>query len=110
MERTSYTTIKNNFLQLLLQEISLTRGSVHKLFSVDSVDDATYSWAVMDLNMEMDSSTRALSILDVEAFCPEKKTIGISVKTRQDNMNVIHVHWRGEIERILSSCSHYYNT
>ncbi|KAL0414458.1 UNVERIFIED_CONTAM: putative calcium-transporting ATPase 13, plasma membrane-type [Sesamum radiatum] len=109
MEGRSYTSIADNVLQLLLQGISLTRGSVHKLFSVAPMDDAIHSWAVMKLNMDMDNSTQGLSILDVEASSPEKRSIGIVVERQQDNTNMIHVHWRGDFERILSSCSRYYD-
>ncbi|KAK4425599.1 putative calcium-transporting ATPase 13, plasma membrane-type [Sesamum alatum] len=109
MEGTSYTFIADNVLQLLLQGISLARGSVHKLFSVSPMDDAIRSWAVMKLNMDMDNSTQGLSILDVEASSPEKRNIGILVERQQDNTNMIHVHWRGDFERILSSCSRYYD-
>ncbi|KAK4425596.1 putative calcium-transporting ATPase 13, plasma membrane-type [Sesamum alatum] len=109
MEGRSYTSISDNVLQLLIQGISLSRGSVHKLFSVAPMDDAIRSWAVMKLNMEMDNNTHGLSILGVEASCPEKRGIGILVERQQDNGNMIHVHWRGDFERILSSCSHYYD-
>ncbi|KAL2229976.1 calcium-transporting ATPase 12, plasma membrane-type [Sesamum indicum] len=109
IEGRSYTSIADNVLQLLIQGISLSKGSVHKLFSVAPMDDAIRSWAVMKLNMEMDNNTHGLSILDVEASCPEKKRIGILVERQQDNRSMIHVHWRGDFERILSSCSHYYD-
>ncbi|KAI3469645.1 hypothetical protein Pfo_026308 [Paulownia fortunei] len=107
MEGRSYTSIATNVLQLLVQGISLTRGSAHKLFKVTPMDDAIHVWAVMKLNMEMDKITEGLSILNVEASCPEKKRMGILVKRQSDNM--IHVHWRGDFERILSLCSHYYD-
>ncbi|KAL0457128.1 UNVERIFIED_CONTAM: putative calcium-transporting ATPase 13, plasma membrane-type [Sesamum latifolium] len=109
MEGRSYTHIADNVFQLLQQGIRLARGSVHKLFSVAPMDDAIHTWAVMKLNMDMDNSTQGLSILDVEASCPEKKSIGILVERQQDNTNMIHVHWRGDFERILSSCSRYYD-
>ncbi|KAL0457125.1 UNVERIFIED_CONTAM: putative calcium-transporting ATPase 13, plasma membrane-type [Sesamum latifolium] len=109
MEGRSYTSIADNVLQLLIQGISLSGGSVHKLFSIAPMDDAIRSWAVMKLNMEMDNTTHGLSILDVEASCPEKKRIGVLVEKQQDNRTMIHVHWRGDFERILSSCSHYYD-
>ncbi|KAL0414455.1 UNVERIFIED_CONTAM: Calcium-transporting ATPase 12, plasma membrane-type [Sesamum radiatum] len=109
MEGRSYTSIADNVLQLLIQGISLSGGSVPKLFSVAPMDEAIRSWAVMKLNMEMDNTTHGLSILDVEASCPEKKRIGILVERQQDNRTMIHVHWRGDFERILSSCSHYYD-
>ncbi|KAL2229973.1 calcium-transporting ATPase 12, plasma membrane-type-like [Sesamum indicum] len=109
MERRSYTSIAANVLQLLLQGIILARGSVHNLFSVAPMDDAIHSWAVMKLNMDMDNSTQGLSILDVEASSPEKMSVGLSVERQQDNTNMIHVHWRGDFERILSSCSSYYD-
>ncbi|KAL0376684.1 UNVERIFIED_CONTAM: putative calcium-transporting ATPase 13, plasma membrane-type [Sesamum calycinum] len=109
MEGRSYTSIADNVLELLIQGISLSGGSVHKLFSVAPMDDAIRSWAVMKLNMEMDNTIHGLSILDVEASCPEKKRIGVLVERQQDNRTMIHVHWRGDFERILSSCSHYYD-
>ncbi|KAL0388521.1 UNVERIFIED_CONTAM: putative calcium-transporting ATPase 13, plasma membrane-type [Sesamum radiatum] len=76
MEGRSYTSIADNVLELLIQGISLSGSSVHKLFSVAPMDDAIRSWAVMKLNMEMDNTIHGLSILDVEASCPEKKRIG----------------------------------
>lgn len=107
LEGRSYTSVATNVLQLLVQGISLTRDSACKLFKVTPVDDTVNEWAVMNLNMEIGSSAEGLSILEVEASCPEKKRIGIVVRRQSENM--IHVHWRGDFERILSLCSHYYD-
>ncbi|PIN23319.1 Calcium transporting ATPase [Handroanthus impetiginosus] len=81
-----------------------SRCAVRQFLSVTATDDAIHSWAVLKLNMEMNMNTRDFSILDIDASCPEKR-VGILVKNQLDKL--IHAHWNGDAEIILSSCSHY---
>ncbi|KAK4425594.1 Calcium-transporting ATPase 12, plasma membrane-type [Sesamum alatum] len=105
IEARGRSPIARNVLDLLFQGISLTKTStVQQFLTVTTTDDAIHSWAVLNLNMEMNINSREFSVLDLEASCPENK-IGLLVKNQSDE--TIHAHWKGDAEIILPSCSHY---
>ncbi|XP_027099055.1 putative calcium-transporting ATPase 13, plasma membrane-type [Coffea eugenioides] len=117
VEKDSYSSISTNVLKLIREAVSLnTTGSVYRPinlgtegleFSGSPTEKAILSWAVMELNMEMERVKQNCSILHVEAFNSQKKRSGVLMKKMVDNS--IHVHWKGAAEMILAMCSHYYN-
>ncbi|XP_048332903.2 putative calcium-transporting ATPase 13, plasma membrane-type isoform X2 [Ziziphus jujuba] len=70
-------------------------------------EKAILSWAVEDLNMDMEETTRKCSILHIEAFNSQKKRSGVLLKRKVDGS--VHVHWKGAAEMILAMCSSYYD-
>uniref|UniRef100_M1DT14 Calcium-transporting ATPase n=1 Tax=Solanum tuberosum TaxID=4113 RepID=M1DT14_SOLTU len=112
----SHTTISAKVLELFHQGVGLnTTGSVFKSsdpssnfeFSGSPTEKAILSWAVTELNMEMDQIKRNFNILHVEAFNSEKKKSGVLIKNNSDG--TIHAHWKGAAEMISRMCSHYYD-
>ncbi|XP_071937978.1 putative calcium-transporting ATPase 13, plasma membrane-type [Coffea arabica] len=117
VEKDSYLSISTNVLKLLREAVSLnTTGSVYRSinlgtegleFSGSPTEKAILSWAVMEINMDMERVKQNCSILHVEAFNSQKKRSGVLMKKMVDNST--HVHWKGAAEMILAMCSHYYN-
>ncbi|XP_055813584.1 putative calcium-transporting ATPase 13, plasma membrane-type [Solanum dulcamara] len=112
----SHTSISAKVLELFNQGVGLnTTGSVYKSsdpcssfeFSGSPTEKAILSWAVMELNMDMDQIKRNFNILHVEAFNSEKKKSGVLIKNITDG--TIHAHWKGAAEMISRMCSHYYD-
>ncbi|XP_060180919.1 putative calcium-transporting ATPase 13, plasma membrane-type [Lycium barbarum] len=112
----SHTTISAKVLELFHLGVGLnTTGSVFKSsepcstfeFSGSPTEKAILSWAVVELNMDMDQVKRNFNILHVEAFNSEKKKSGVLIKNITDG--AIHAHWKGAAEMILRMCSHYYD-
>ncbi|XP_060181534.1 putative calcium-transporting ATPase 13, plasma membrane-type [Lycium barbarum] len=112
----SHTSISSKILELFHQGVGLnTTGSVFKSsdpcssfeFSGSPTEKAILSWAVMELNMDMDQVKRNCNILHVEAFNSEKKKSGVLIKNISDG--TIHAHWKGAAEMISKMCSHYYD-
>ncbi|CAN4092870.1 unnamed protein product [Withania somnifera] len=112
----NHASISAKVLELFHQGIGLnTTGSVFKSsdscssfeFSGSPTEKAILSWAVLELNMDMDQVKRDLNILHVEAFNSEKKKSGILIKNITDG--TIHAHWKGAAELISRMCSHYYD-
>ncbi|KAG8370279.1 hypothetical protein BUALT_Bualt14G0100500 [Buddleja alternifolia] len=112
----NYTLIASNVLELFHQGISLnTTGSVYKSselgsnleFSGSPTEKAILSWAVLELNMDIDTVKRYCNVVNVEAFNSEKKRSGVLMKKVEDGTS--HVHWKGAAEMILALCSHYYD-
>uniref|UniRef100_M1DIH0 P-type Ca(2+) transporter n=1 Tax=Solanum tuberosum TaxID=4113 RepID=M1DIH0_SOLTU len=112
----SHTSISAKVLELFHQGVGLnTTGSVFKSsdpsssfeFSGSPTEKVILSWAVMELNMEMDQIKRNFNILHVEAFNSEKKKSGVLIKNISDG--TIHAHWKGAAEMISRMCSHYYD-
>lgn len=111
----SYSSIAPYVLELVQEGIALnTTGSVYKPnsgseieFSGSPTEKAILSWAVLDLNMEMEQLMQSCMILYVEAFNSQKKRSGVLMKRKLDN--TVHVHWKGAAEMLLKMCSSYYD-
>ncbi|KAK0608067.1 hypothetical protein LWI29_025086 [Acer saccharum] len=101
--------------ELIQQGVSLnTTGSAYKTssgseteFSGSPTEKAILSWAVQELNMNMEELKQSCIILKVEAFNSQKKRSGVLMRKNADN--TIHVHWKGAVEMILAMCSSYYD-
>nr|POE67945.1 calcium-transporting atpase 12, plasma membrane-type [Quercus suber] len=111
----TYTSIPPYILELLQEGVALnTTGSVYWPtsgfeieFSGSPTEQAILSWAVLELNMEMEQLKQSYKILYVEAFNSQKKRSGVITRRKIDN--TIHVHWKGAAEMILKMCSSYYD-
>ncbi|KAJ9671498.1 hypothetical protein PVL29_025279 [Vitis rotundifolia] len=109
------SSISTNLLNVIHQGVALnTFGSVYRAtsrskfeFSGSPTEKAILSWAVLKLDMDMETLKRSWTILHVEAFNSEKKRSGVSMRSKADN--TIHVHWKGAAEMILAMCSSYYD-
>lgn len=108
------SSVDSSVLQLIREGVALnTTGSVYKSKSLDSryefsgspTEKAILSWAVLDLEMDMEELTQNCTILHVEAFNSKKKRSGVLVRRKVDNKK--HVHWKGAAEMILRMCSRY---
>ncbi|KAK0607794.1 hypothetical protein LWI29_020678 [Acer saccharum] len=102
-------------VELIQQGVSLnTTGSVYKTssgseseFSGSPTEKAILSWAVQELNMDMEELKQSCILLKVEAFNSQKKRSGVLMRKNADNTT--HVHWKGAAEMILAMCSSYYD-
>ncbi|KAM3707133.1 hypothetical protein ACJW31_02G001100 [Castanea mollissima] len=111
----TYTSTTPYILELLQEGVALnTTGSVYWPtskseieFSGSPTEQAILSWAVLELNMEMEQLKQSCKILYVEAFNSQKKRSGVITRRKIDN--TIHVHWKGAAEMILKMCSRYYD-
>ncbi|RVW23005.1 putative calcium-transporting ATPase 13, plasma membrane-type [Vitis vinifera] len=109
------SSIATNVLKLIQQGVALnTTGSIYRAtsksefeFSGSPTEKALLSWAVLELDMDMERLKQNYTILHVEAFNSEKKRSGILMRKKADNK--IHVHWKGAAEMILAMCSSYYD-
>ncbi|CAK9165026.1 unnamed protein product [Ilex paraguariensis] len=115
MQDVSSSSIAVSLLGLLHQGVGLnTTGSVYRSssesqfeFSGSPTEKALLSWAVLELNMEMEQLKQSCIIMQVETFNSEKKRSGVLMKKNIDN--TVHVHWKGAAEMILAMCSGYYD-
>ncbi|KAA8527657.1 hypothetical protein F0562_035474 [Nyssa sinensis] len=115
MEERSNTSIAANILELLHQGVGLnTTGCVYQStsetqfeFCGSPTEKAILSWAVLELNMNMEELKQSCTVLHVEAFNSEKKRSGVLMRKKNDN--TINVHWKGAAEMILAMCSHFYD-
>ncbi|XP_010259161.2 PREDICTED: putative calcium-transporting ATPase 13, plasma membrane-type [Nelumbo nucifera] len=110
------SAIAPTVLQLFHQGVGLnTTGSVFRPtsgetpeFSGSPTEKAVLSWAVLELDMDMEELKKNYTIMHVEAFNSEKKRSGISMKKKGEK--TINVHWKGAAEIILAMCSSYYES
>ncbi|KAK0608895.1 hypothetical protein LWI29_037649 [Acer saccharum] len=109
------SSVSPRIFELIQQGVSLnTTGSVYKTssrseieFSGSPTEKAILSWAVQELNMNMEELKQSCIILKVDAFNSQKKRSGVLMRKNADN--TIHVHWKGAAEMILAMCSSYYD-
>uniref|UniRef100_A0A2N9F8N7 Calcium-transporting ATPase n=1 Tax=Fagus sylvatica TaxID=28930 RepID=A0A2N9F8N7_FAGSY len=109
--------LAGNILKLLHQTVGLnTTGTIYKPHSTSlpteisgsPTEKAILSWAVFNLGMNIEEVKQNYHIIHVEAFNSEKKRSGVLVK--RNNEKIIHTHWKGAAEMILSMCSTYYDS
>ncbi|KAL8262076.1 hypothetical protein R6Q59_026125 [Mikania micrantha] len=116
MEAHSSNVVAPKVLELLHEAVGFnTTGTVFKHvsrllpeYSGSPTEKAILSWAVEDLNMDMEKLKQSSTVVHVETFNSKKKRSGVSI--RRTNDNTIHVHWKGAAEMILAMCSKYYNS
>ncbi|KAL5782715.1 hypothetical protein ACOSP7_007744 [Xanthoceras sorbifolium] len=102
-------------VELIQQGVALnTTGSVYRTgsgsvfeFSGSPTEKAILSWAVQELNMDMEGLKQSCKMLKVETFNSEKKRSGVLMRKNTDH--TINVHWKGAAEMILAMCSSYYD-
>ncbi|XP_061986259.1 putative calcium-transporting ATPase 13, plasma membrane-type [Populus nigra] len=115
MEQSNPSPVSPYVLELIKQGVALnTTGSVYREspeskleFSGSPTEKAILSWAVLELNMNMEQMKQSCTILQVEAFNSQKKRSGVLSMKKWDH--TIHVHWKGAAEMILAMCSSYYD-
>ncbi|KAJ9154251.1 hypothetical protein P3X46_027607 [Hevea brasiliensis] len=111
----STSSISPHVLELIKQGVALnTTGSAYRAnpeaeyeFSGSPTEKAILSWAILDLEMDMEEQKQSCITVHVEAFNSQKKRSGVLIRKKLDN--TIHVHWKGAAEMILAMCSSYYD-
>ncbi|KAL9408179.1 hypothetical protein AB3S75_046683 [Citrus x aurantiifolia] len=109
------SSVSPNIIKLIQEGVALnTTGSVYRETSVSDVEfsgspteKAILSWAVLEMNTDMEEVKQSCIVLHVEAFNSKKKRSGVMMKKKTDNTS--HVHWKGAAEMILAMCSSYYD-
>lgn len=115
VEQGKASVVASDLAAFIQQGVGLnTTGTVYKdssssdyEFSGSPTEKALLSWAVTELNMDMQKLNQSCTILHVEAFNSQKKRSGVLIKEKEDNK--VHVHWKGAAEMILEKCSSYYD-
>ncbi|KAI3806020.1 hypothetical protein L1987_21910 [Smallanthus sonchifolius] len=116
IEQYSSNAIALKVLELFNEAVGFnTTGTVFKHssrlvpeYSGSPTEKAILSWAVEDLDMDMEKLKQSSTVLHVETFNSKKKRSGVSI--RRTNDKTIHVHWKGAAEMVLAMCSKYYNS
>ncbi|KAF7116581.1 hypothetical protein RHSIM_RhsimUnG0023300 [Rhododendron simsii] len=109
------SSLATSVVELLHQGVGLnTTGSVYKSisgsefeFSGSPTEKAILSWAVLELNLDMDGLKQSCEIVHVEAFNSTKKRSGVLMRKKGENTT--NVHWKGAAEMVLAMCSNYYD-
>ncbi|GMN46792.1 hypothetical protein TIFTF001_015978 [Ficus carica] len=116
VQKEAYISLLDSCVVDLLREgVTLnTNGSVYRPnpvssfeFSGSPTEKAILSWAVEELNADVEELTRSCSIQHVETFNSEKKRSGVLARREVDSTT--HVHWKGAAEMVLEMCSSYYD-
>ncbi|KAH7857594.1 hypothetical protein Vadar_014388 [Vaccinium darrowii] len=76
-------------------------------FSGSPTEKAILSWAVSELNLDMEGLKQSCEILHIGAFNSTKKKRGVLMRKR--GQNTTYVHMKGAAEMVLAMCSHYYD-
>ncbi|XP_057445416.1 putative calcium-transporting ATPase 13, plasma membrane-type [Lotus japonicus] len=118
IEEGGFTTVAPFVLQLIQEGVALnTTGGVHKSksgsefeFSGSPTEKAILSWAVFELNMEMEYLVKSCSVIHVETFNSKKKRSGVLLRRNNaNNNNTVDAHWKGAAEMVLKMCSRYHD-
>ncbi|KAK3190149.1 hypothetical protein Dsin_029710 [Dipteronia sinensis] len=75
-------------------------------FENNYTEKAIKSWALKELNIDMDELRGKCTVLQAKAYHSLKKRNGILMRKKTDH--TLHMHWNGEGETNLAMCSNYY--
>ncbi|PKI53426.1 hypothetical protein CRG98_026116 [Punica granatum] len=109
-----YSSVSKCILDLIREGVALnTTGSVFRgssgsefEFSGSPIEKALLSWAVLELNMDMEEEKQKHATLRLKAFNSQKKRSGVLLRNKADGS--VHIHWKGAAEMVLAMCSSYY--
>uniref|UniRef100_A0A7N2LMT9 Calcium-transporting ATPase n=1 Tax=Quercus lobata TaxID=97700 RepID=A0A7N2LMT9_QUELO len=109
----AYSSIAPYFLELVQEGVAMnTIGTAYRPtsrfeieFLSNPIEKAILSWAILELNMEMEQLMHNCKILSIEAFNSHMRRSGVLLRRMGDS--TIHVHWKGAAEIILKMCSRY---
>ncbi|XP_058202550.1 putative calcium-transporting ATPase 13, plasma membrane-type [Rhododendron vialii] len=115
IEEKGISSVATSVVELLHHGIGLnTTGSVNMSasgsefeFSGSPTEKAILSWAVSELNLDMEGLKQSGEILHVEAFNSTKKRSGVLM--RNGEQNTMNLHIKGGAEMVLAMCSNYYD-
>ncbi|KAI8566453.1 hypothetical protein RHMOL_Rhmol02G0041900 [Rhododendron molle] len=115
IEQKGISSVAASVVELLHHGIGLnTAGSVNMSasgsefeFSGSPTEKAILSWAVSELNLDMEGLKQSGEILHVEAFNSTKKRSGVLMRNKEQN--TINLHIKGGAEMVLALCSNYYD-
>ncbi|WJX67996.1 Putative calcium-transporting ATPase 13, plasma membrane-type [Trifolium repens] len=117
LENDAYSNVDLFVLQLIKEGVAHnTTGGVHESkldsdskfeFSGSPTEKAILSWAVLELNMDMENLIKSCSIIQVETFNSKKKRSGVLLRRNVDNK--VGAHWKGAAEMVLRMYSRYYD-
>ncbi|KAG7583010.1 Cation-transporting P-type ATPase N-terminal [Arabidopsis suecica] len=118
LESGKASSVSQKVVELFHQGVAMnTTGSVFKAkagteyeFSGSPTEKAILSWAVEELNMDMEEVIEEHNVVHVEGFNSEKKRSGVLIKKKKgENTENNVVHWKGAAEKILAMCSTFYD-
>ncbi|XVF60159.1 hypothetical protein PTKIN_Ptkin08bG0021700 [Pterospermum kingtungense] len=94
-------------VELIHQGVAFNTPATELEFAGSPTEKAILSWALLELNVDMEKMKKGCAILQVEAFDSQKKRSGVLIGKNIDD--TVHVHWKGAAEMILAMCSSYYD-
>ncbi|KAK2422967.1 calcium-transporting ATPase 8, plasma membrane-type [Trifolium repens] len=117
LENDAYSNVDLFVLQLIKEGVAHnTTGGVHESkldsdskfeFSGSPTEKAILSWAVLELNMDMENLIKSCSIIQVETFNSKKKRSSVLLRRNVDNK--VGAHCKGAAEMVLRMYSRYYD-
>ncbi|PWA88328.1 Calcium-transporting P-type ATPase, subfamily IIB [Artemisia annua] len=101
IEDTISSIINPQILELFRQAVALSLNNIGS-----ATEKAIMSWAISNLDMDIEKVKQDCTILHVEKFNSKKMVSGVYVWKKKDN--TLHEHWKGAAELLLEECSYYY--
>lgn len=104
------STLAPETLSLLHQAMGLNVRDINYPSSTSppkfsGAERAILNWAISKLDMDIAKLKQIYTFLDFKTLT---KRSGVLVREKYDASSLVHVHWKGDAEVILSRCSNYY--
>ncbi|KAJ8637173.1 hypothetical protein MRB53_011440 [Persea americana] len=104
------STIAPETLSLLHQAVGQNVRDINYPYSTSlpkfsGAERAILNWAMSKLDMDITKLKQIDTFLDFKTLT---KRSGVLVREKYDASSLVHVHWKGDAEVILSRCSNYY--
>ncbi|KAF7150243.1 hypothetical protein RHSIM_Rhsim02G0039200 [Rhododendron simsii] len=115
IEEKGTSTVATSVVELLCHGAGLNATGFVNMFALGSefgfsgspTEKAILSWAISELNLDMEGLRQSGEILHVEALNSMKKRSGVLMRNKEQN--TINFHIKGGVEMVVAMCPNYYD-
>ncbi|XP_022845349.1 calcium-transporting ATPase 12, plasma membrane-type-like [Olea europaea var. sylvestris] len=103
-----FDSIKDVSTEVSGEVLQILQDGVCAYASCNGQENALCYWAHQELDIDISEFNNSCAVLDINKS-PDlnKNSSGLVLKKHEEAGRVLHIHWNGEFEKMLSMCSHY---
>ncbi|CAA3006765.1 calcium-transporting ATPase 12, plasma membrane-type-like [Olea europaea subsp. europaea] len=100
--------IKDVSTEVPQEVLKILQDGICAYASCNGQENALCYWAHQELDIDISEFNTSCAILHINKS-PDlyKNSCGLVLKKHKEAGRVLHIHWNGEFEKMLSMCSHY---
>ncbi|CAI9773387.1 unnamed protein product [Fraxinus pennsylvanica] len=102
-----FDCIKDVSTEVAREVLKILQVGVCAYASCNGQGNALCYWAHQVLGIDLVEFNNSCTILDIKSPDLNRNSCGLVLNKHKEAGRVLHIHWNGEFEKMLSMCSHY---